>query len=86
VLRVPIIDTSLLLKIDALQFPRTVFYDSCFGVLCYRRAKQLTVGDAFVGYHDDTAASVVMQICGRISEDKFPDQNIWIQEVIITYN
>ena len=36
-------------------------------------------GDAFVGYHDDTAASVVLQVCSDLDEDelynRFKDKN-----------
>lgn len=36
-------------------------------------------GNAFVGYHDDTAALVVLQVCSDVDKDKlhsrFKDKN-----------
>ena len=42
-------------------------------------------GDAFVGYHGDTAASVVLQVCSNIDQrgqqSHFSDPHSWEEEV-----
>ena len=36
-------------------------------IFCYRK---YTPGDAFVGYHGDTAASVVLQVASNINQSE----------------
>jgi hypothetical protein len=31
--------------------------------------RKFTKDDAFVGYHDDTIPSVVLQVCGKLKQD-----------------
>jgi hypothetical protein len=46
--------------------------------------KQLTVGDAFIGYHTDAAAAIVMQICNNTCGDQDRKKNQWASEVVQT--
>lgn len=39
-------------------------------------------GDAFVGYHGDTAASVVLQVCSNMDQnEQQSDDHSWEEEV-----
>ena len=38
--------------------------------------RDFSVGDAFVGYHEDTIPSIVMQVCNDMEEeDDLPDES-----------
>ena len=39
-------------------------------------SRDFSVGDAFVGYHEDTIPSIVMQVCNDIEEEEedLPDE------------
>ena len=38
-------------------------------------SRDFSVGDAFVGYHEDTIPSIVMQVCNDMEEeDDLPDE------------
>lgn len=47
-----------------------------------RMTKDLTVPDAFVGYHDDTAASIVMQICNGIDQNECQEERVVSEQVV----
>ena len=38
--------------------------------------RKYSPGDAFVGYHADTAASVVLQVTSNIEESEFSDKHL----------
>ena len=37
-------------------------------------SRDFSVGDAFVGYHEDTIPSIVLQVCNDIEEEDSPDE------------
>jgi len=36
--------------------------------------RDFTIGDAFVGYHEDTIPSIVMQVCNDLADEDSPSQ------------
>lgn len=44
--------------------------------------RKYSPGDAFVGYHGDTAASVVLQVCSNMDQHgQRSDRHSWEEEV-----
>ena len=42
--------------------------------------RKFTAGDAFAGFHDDTVASVVLQVCSELDGDEAEDE-AWHEKV-----
>ena len=59
------------INILAILYRVLLFVCFCFSFysLCQYSCRTYTPGDSFVGYHDDTAASVVLQVTKNLSED-----------------
>ena len=39
------------------------------------QCRDFTIGDAFVGYHEDTIPSIVMQVCNDLADENSPSQD-----------
>ena len=49
--------------------------DTCTSYSWFSCSRDFSVGDAFVGYHEDTIPSIVMQVCNDMEEDDdLPDE------------
>jgi len=47
----------------------------------YRKSKELSLGDTFIGYHQDTAASIVMNISNSFELDQPDEPDDWAKQV-----
>ncbi len=48
-------------------------------LFCYSRRVKPTVGDVFIGYHADAAASVVLQVCTKKENDGENDPRLAVE-------
>ena len=58
-----------------------------FNLMFYNR--DFSIGDAFVGYHEDTIPSIVMQVCNEIEREDHSSlwddsENTWEMKVSFT--
>ena len=52
----------------------------------FTRSRKFTVGDAFVGFHDDTPSAVVLQVSNEMEKESFQmtddSEDEWEEQVI----
>ena len=50
-------------------------------IAIFRHGQQRTVGDVFIGYHADTAASVTLQVCKAMESETITGEETTEDEV-----